>query len=657
MRPPLLNSSRVQRRLLDLVWSLQCLGVFFLCSDRGRAESIHEAATFADLDQVQAILATNSQSASSTDTVGATPLHRVVNAQMTYQLLLPLTNRAEFQQYLEVIEAQTADNSLPEVRTSGLLRATEVLMEEIGRDDPLENSPLATYLKGTAPLTNWPAMTSTQITLVNLLLDAGASVDATNALGQSPLHLTAVSAHPSVAAVLMDHGANPRARTATKETPLHGAAVNTDSEMIELLVACGGKVDARAQKGIQPMHTAAARGQLENMEVLHQHGASFRCLDRNLEEPIHKAAYRGHDKVVAFLLAHGSLARSTTLEGISPLHHAAWGGHVATVRLLLESGAPIDAKDVDGYTPLLNAVERGHYEIVRLLLDRGASLDVRSRYDVDALSLATESGNLDTVALLLSSNAPVRTIGRLRITPLDRAAQYGHPSILRLFLEQGYSPTPATLHFAAAGRKMNDLLSQMLRTRSSERVNYRYGSDEDYQAVWEILLGWGLEVDAVDALGMTAFKQACMAGNSKAAEYFLSKGAKWDSTSSMGQSAIHLAAAFGNAEIVNLLANAGADLDAPDSDRFAPINHAATRGNLATLQVLLARGADVDARRAVSSPLHSAIEFGHEEVVEVLLEAHPNLSRTGRTGRTPLEFAISRRQSNIARLLKEAGAK
>jgi len=89
--------------------------------------------------------------------------------------------------------------------------------------------------------------------------------------------------------------------------------------------------------------------------------------------------------------------------------------------------------------------------------------------------------------------------------------------------------------------------------------------------------------------------------------------------------------------------------------------HDACRTNdLPEVQRLLAEGADVDARSHENDgeqvPLEDAIEYGHIDVVKLLLSHGANVNARGRCGRTPLQSAAVIGNEAIVKVLLENGA-
>jgi len=90
--------------------------------------------------------------------------------------------------------------------------------------------------------------------VVRALIEAGADVDAKDALGLTPLHYASCA---SVAALLLDAGADVDAAGATGLTPLHLAL---DRPLARLLIARGADKNKRDACGNTPLHLAAVNG-------------------------------------------------------------------------------------------------------------------------------------------------------------------------------------------------------------------------------------------------------------------------------------------------------------------------------------------------------------------------------------------------------------
>lgn len=100
------------------------------------------------------------------------------------------------------------------------------------------------------------------------LLAAGASVDARDLIGRTPLHLAADAGRKGRAEVLLQHGAALDARAEDGFTPLLCAIAAGHTELAEFLLDSGADANARLPGGWTALHLAAERDLAELVERL-----------------------------------------------------------------------------------------------------------------------------------------------------------------------------------------------------------------------------------------------------------------------------------------------------------------------------------------------------------------------------------------------------
>lgn len=108
--------------------------------------------------------------------------------------------------------------------------------------------------RGLTPL-HYAANKSRDPSVVALLLERGADVDAVSNEGYTPLHVAGRgNPESSVIELLLDHGADIEARDSNGSTPLHHAVilVNEDPSVLRLLLYRGADVSARTVHGDTP---------------------------------------------------------------------------------------------------------------------------------------------------------------------------------------------------------------------------------------------------------------------------------------------------------------------------------------------------------------------------------------------------------------------
>ena len=120
--------------------------------------------------------------------------------------------------------------------------------------------------------------------LAELLIGAGANVEALNEHDERPLHAAAAYGRPAVIKLLLARGADVDARGPAGKTPLHAAAfgvgvtsdVDARIEVAKLLLAAGADVNARQPgNGFTPLRYASSAGNPTTamVDLLRAHGA------------------------------------------------------------------------------------------------------------------------------------------------------------------------------------------------------------------------------------------------------------------------------------------------------------------------------------------------------------------------------------------------
>jgi ankyrin repeat protein len=124
------------------------------------------------------------------------------------------------------------------------------------------------------------------------------------------------------------------------------------------------------------------------------------------------------------------------------------------------------------------------------------------------------------------------------------------------------------------------------------------------------------------------------------------------------QTPLHYAAENGQDEVVLLLLAHGARIDEAMPSGCTALHMAARAGKPRTVGLLLSRGAKINATagNGFLTPLHCAVISGRDCVVEVLLCHGADLNAWSAIG-TPLKLAVERNKTDIADVLRRAGAR
>ena len=271
--------------------------------------------------------------------------------------------------------------------------------------------------------------------IIELLVQAGANVQALDATGNTPLDSAVLHDQPfAVAALLRDRasatyvhpldgrgalheacmrgyvdmlrplidaGADPTARDRFGQTPLDIALAYKNGNVVAALLHSGQKLKESQQIAEETMESATLRGQTEIARILLDNGFDVNKPSAKGSIYLNDAALKGQKKMVQLLLEHGASLTALNQTGGTALHDAALGGNVEVVTLLLDHGAGIDDREVEsGATPLMMAASMGRVEVVTLLLKRGANRQLKDKARHTALDRARDTENAEIVKLL-----------------------------------------------------------------------------------------------------------------------------------------------------------------------------------------------------------------------------------------------------------------
>ena len=181
---------------------------------------------------------------------------------------------------------------------------------------------------------------------IELLIDRGADVDATQYDGATPWFLACAHGRNGVAKFLVQHGANTELGTSE-----------------QFLAVCGMGQDERAR------------------ELLAANPDMFARLSDQHKALIVSAGRTGNQQGLASMLDVGFDISAQDQQGFTALHWAAWYGHLECVKFLIDRGASLAAKNNYGGTVIDSTVwgyansngnDRHSREILELLAEAGA---------------------------------------------------------------------------------------------------------------------------------------------------------------------------------------------------------------------------------------------------------------------------------------------
>jgi len=187
---------------------------------------------------------------------------------------------------------------------------------------------------------------------VELLIAAGADVNARGNDSETPLDMAIQFKEAEIADLLRKHGG--------KYSKIPFAAGGGDIEIVKEFLAADADVNAKNKYGETALHYAARRGHKEIAELLIAKGADVNTHSLSArrayeETALHFAAVQGHKEIAELLIAEGADVNAQDGFRRTPLHHAAHEGHREVAKLLIAEGADVNETNGSGETPLNSA--------------------------------------------------------------------------------------------------------------------------------------------------------------------------------------------------------------------------------------------------------------------------------------------------------------
>lgn len=407
------------------------------------------------------------------------------------------------------------------------------------------------------------------------LLSRGASVDAPDGEGNTPLVTALAQRRHDIMRVLIEKGANvncclPHHQNPEGCTLLMFAAQRDDATAARMLIDAGAKVDG------EPVESKSRRAKKGSKASKPEPRAQLAF------GPLTQAITHGSVEVARLLIESGAKVNSVFNGGLTALMVAITKSNLEFVEMLLAAGADARAARPDGMTVLHMAVlsttespDGPGKDITLALLRAGADPNAMSgiRGDISSpFHLLMEAQNSDgspmpdLVRAMLEAGADVFAADNSGKLPIQRAMGPGFDEVCRLIIEFA-SGTDELFNFYPSLLSFEEVVKTI---RGEERLSMLHASGLDVynevfcEAFVRAMLANGAKVvlEHRSVSGDTPLMHAVKKGNHAVARVLIEAGANVQATNDDGVSPLTVAVGLTNAEdarIVRMLLDAGAD--------------------------------------------------------------------------------------------------
>lgn len=469
---------------------------------------------------------------------------------------------------------------------------------------------------------------------VKLLIDLGANVNQLSSKTDFkdpkylPLCYATRTGNTTIVELLLEKGADLNAKDYFGNNALLSAASSGQDKVIELLLGAPYNADIEVQRtgtgdrrGFTPLMMAVRSGKLSAMKMLLAYDANSDAVNLAGDRLLHIAAEMNRLKTIELLVRNGAqIVTINEQTGDTALHCAVRKGSLDVATYLIDiSDLLLIAENKKKQTPLTLAVKMQKPDIVTMLIQKGSNPDLLNSDGRTSLHNAVISNDSEIVKILTRAGTKIDTLDNDGHTPLHHAVMAENPSTTAILLSKGHKMDVrdrsgrCSLQYVMEMPSSNEakalpLLHEFLKVHvkgqqfhSEYHALPRAARDGKLELVKEIL---SIDPKLVDLEPSAAsgyqplLHEAVQKGREEVVKILCARRSytlPMNKKDSRGRTALHQAIISKQPAMISLLIEKGADKELPtgQDDGFLPPLHLAAREqNLEAVVALLAKGAD-----------------------------------------------------------------
>ncbi|XP_025115777.1 ankyrin repeat domain-containing protein 27-like isoform X1 [Pomacea canaliculata] len=426
--------------------------------------------------------------------------------------------------------------------------------------------------------------------LIDLLIQSGAVVDATDYLGLTPLHLACQRGFQNVMLLLLHFGADPMIKDNEGNTALHHCCLNGHEDCV---------------KGLVFYDTSSSKLQVNGTNDIG-------------DTALHMAAKWGYENIVKILLENGADATMKNRKHQSPIHMA----QNMRVQRILQNAAeefelqPFSAfnRSLPSATSLLGKVTRASSFSSG---GRGRSGSSVTNSDEDFLASRIETASLD--------EAQDKQLKR-RKDKLFKAILDGDIQLVKFYIGVDEKSDDEEPSKSNCWENMCHPLCQCDRCASIQKARVKAHQS--------------LSVNVQTTSGYTPLHMAVLHHHNDLVDLFLQHGTSVNTQNHKKLTALHIAACLRNLPVVVKLLERGAKINIKDINGDTPLHISCANGFVEGVQALIMKGVDVNIiNNNGNTPLHEAADHLQTGIIRVLLEAGADPTIRNKLTQTALNLA------------------
>lgn len=427
-------------------------------------------------------------------------------------------------------------------------------------------------------------------------------IEGTN--GMTSLHRAVACDNVPIVNLLIERGADVNATdTLNLYRPLHVAVNQGCFNTVDLLVKKGASLEAECKEGYTPLFHAILSNNIKLVKKLDILGADFHHLSSvKMIYPLNFAVSLGRREITQYLVLNGAgVLVECPVSGNLPIHDVALsqvGKKVETFRLelakittiLIDNGSDLEPVNKQGLTPLQLALREQNFNVVEVLVREGVNIN-KEMDQATYFHFVAKFARSDVVEAMLECGADWSIKDKNGMTSYHWAKLNPNVNALQMFFKHR---CPLDLPTAA-----------------TTPLKYNYSNN-----VISVLSNQNLFIFGIRKGDVQLVKEA------------LSKGAVARGISCEMRNPLHFAVENGSSAVVLLMLEQGVSPNDFDEEGETPLHAAARKGDFLICIYLLSYGAgfSTPAKKSGKTPLDLAMENAKFKVVFLLKEIQAEFS-------------------------------
>jgi len=333
-----------------------------------------------------------------------------------------------------------------------------------------------------------------------------------NVVSATPLHVAALYGNTTLIKLLIDYGADVNAPDLHGNKSINYASRNLHNEAIEILVENGSDIPP---------------GIITN--VIYPWRTTFKINDGYIPGPDKTSKYKEIIKeIIRYYINHGvDINYGTGPYENAPILFVIPGEYgIDMVRYFHDNGADLKVKDDREATLMYYA--NGDNELIEFLLKKGLDINAKDFEGKTPLHYEAKTGDIKSIKALIDAGANINEHDNISfITPLDEAILNNKKFAVELLLKSG-----ADINIA---KERHPVLHNAARQKCISNLN------SDIPDIIHLLSEYGADINDVDRTGDTALHEAAYCGNVDAALIFIKKGIEINARNKSRETALGVA--------------------------------------------------------------------------------------------------------------------